>query len=62
MTMRAGWTFNGKHFRETYDINGRRVYFVDGKPITRAEFVIELSRAMAASNAPHSVSTECLLT
>lgn len=48
MTMRAGWTYNGKHFRETYDINGRRICFVDGKPTSREEWIAELSAAKAA--------------
>jgi len=36
MTIRAGWTFSGKHFAETVGINGRTTYHIDGKLTPKA--------------------------
>lgn len=47
MTMRSGWTKNGKHFAETTGINGRTLYFIDGKITKRADWLAALKAADA---------------
>jgi hypothetical protein len=54
MTMRAGWTLNGHHFRETLTIRGTRptwMFFIDGKPTARKAWEIALAEARAAHDA-----------
>jgi hypothetical protein len=60
MTMRADWRLGGKHFRETHDINGRRICFIDGKPTARRAWLAELVVARKAQDeyVAEMVSTE----
>lgn len=48
MSVRAGFTINGSHFRETYAVNGRRMFFVDGKIASRHEWQAAIYAAKAA--------------
>lgn len=48
MTMRTGWTKDGKHFAETTGINGRTLYFIDGKITNRAAWFAAYKAADAA--------------
>lgn len=50
MTMRADWRLGGRHFRETYDINGRRICFLDGKPTARRAWLAALQDAQKAQD------------
>ena len=51
MTMRAGWTRDGKHFAETTGINGRTLYFIDGKITKRADWFAAYKSADATDKA-----------
>jgi hypothetical protein len=48
MSMRSGWTYNGKHFAETNTERGGRRYFIDGKLTARVKWIAELVAAKAA--------------
>lgn len=51
MTMRTGWTFNGKHFAETRTTRmgaPRFMFFIDGKPTPHAAWRAEMAVARAA--------------
>jgi hypothetical protein len=54
MTMRAGWTFDGKHFCETWTTRRGApclMYFVDGKVTARKVFLQIMAEAKAAEAA-----------
>ena len=51
MTTRSGWTKDGKHFAETTGINGRTLYFIDGKITPRAVWFAAYKAADAADKA-----------
>jgi hypothetical protein len=54
MTTRAGWTYNGKHFAETWFTQGRSPVLrcsIDGKPVARKIWKALLAEAKAADEA-----------
>jgi hypothetical protein len=54
MTMRAGWTINGKHFCETWTTRRGAptlLCFIDGKPIARAKYLVAREEARQAEAA-----------
>ena len=50
MSTRAGWTFAGKHFAETYTERGGKRYFIDGKPTRLPVWRAELHAARNGAN------------
>lgn len=50
MSMRRGWTVDGKHFAETHTERGGIRYFIDGKPVTFAAFGIAMAAARKAES------------
>ncbi len=48
MSMRAGWTYDGKHFAETSTERGGLRYFIDGKPVTKLVWLGEMRAAKSA--------------
>lgn len=51
MTTRAGWTKDGKHFAETRGINGRTLYFIEGKITNPDKWFKAYKSAKAADDA-----------
>ena len=50
MSMRAGWTYDGKHFTETITERGGFRCFIDGKPTDRQAWQSALRDAKATEN------------
>jgi len=51
MSVCAGWKFNGIRFAETFAVNGRRMFFIDGKITPRSAWVLAMREAKAAEAA-----------
>jgi hypothetical protein len=51
MSMRRGWTINGKHFAETTTERGGLRFFIDGKPTRRREWALSIAEAQLATGA-----------
>ena len=51
MSVRTDWKFNGISFRETFGVNGRRMFFIDGKITPRSAWALAMRNAKAVEAA-----------